>query len=179
MFWPLKFIFVPIFTSNGFQRERERERKKREPRSRIRRSRRTPSSSPTIARTKSHQSHRSQHRVDRTALLDLAFDLASAQSHLCAISPSTHESSTHQSLYVILISMWFWFLLLLWWCGSGVLVVVAFDCRSLLSWVELEFRWCVALGFGCDLFNGLGFGCDFEIFCKKNLFWCWENVKNL
>ena len=46
-------------------------------------------------------------------------------------------------------------------------MVVAFDCRSLLLWVELEFRWCVVLGFGCDLFRGLGFGCDFEIFCNK------------
>ena len=63
------------------------------------------------------------------------------------------------------------------WYGSGVLVVVAFDCRSLLPWVELEFRWCVVLGFGYDLFCGLGFGydlfcglgfgCDFEIFCNK------------
>ena len=47
------------------------------------------------------------------------------------------------------------------------MVVVAFDCWSLLSWVELEFRWCVVLEFGCDLFCGLGFGCDFEIFCNK------------
>ena len=47
------------------------------------------------------------------------------------------------------------------------MVVVAFDCRSLLSWVELEFRWCVVLGFDCDLFRGLGFGCDFEIFYNK------------
>ena len=46
-------------------------------------------------------------------------------------------------------------------------MVVAFDCRSLLLWVELEFRWCVVLGFGYDLFRGLGFGCDFEIFCNK------------
>ena len=53
-------------------------------------------------------------------------------------------------------------MLLVWWCGSGVLVVVAFDCRSLLSWVELEFRWCVVLGFGYDLFCGLGFGCDLK-----------------
>ena len=79
-----------------------------------------PSSSPTIARTKSHRSHRSQHRVDRTAPLDLAFDLASAQSRLCAISPSTHESSTHQSL-----SMWFWFLCDFDFCCccGGVVVV--------------------------------------------------------
>ena len=46
-------------------------------------------------------------------------------------------------------------------------MVVAFDCRSLLSLVELEFWWCVVLGFGCDLFRGLGFGYDFEIFCNK------------
>ena len=36
-------------------------------------------------------------------------------------------------------------------------MVVAFDCQSLLSGVELEFRWCVVLGFGCD----------FEIFYNK------------
>ena len=46
-------------------------------------------------------------------------------------------------------------------------MVVAFDCRSLLSWVELEFQWGVVLGFGYNLFCGLGFGCDFEIFCNK------------
>ena len=46
-------------------------------------------------------------------------------------------------------------------------MVVAFDCRSLLPWVELEFWWCVVLGFGYDLFRGLGFGCDFEILCNK------------
>ena len=36
----------------------------------------------------------------------------------------------------ICVSVWFWFLLL-WWCDGGALVVVAFDCRSLLPWVEL------------------------------------------
>ena len=36
----------------------------------------------------------------------------------------------------ICVSVWFWFLLL-WWCDCGVLVVVAFDRRSLLLWVEL------------------------------------------
>ena len=46
-------------------------------------------------------------------------------------------------------------------------MVVAFDCRSLLPWVELEFQWYLVLGFGCDLFCGLGFGCDFEIFYNK------------
>ena len=97
---------------------------------------------------------RRSHRAARSRL----------QSRLCSISPSTHRSL---SLCVILISVWFWFLLLLWWCGSGVLVVVAFDCQSLLPWVELEFQWCVVLRFGCDLFCGLGFSCDFKIFCNK------------
>ena len=49
-------------------------------------------------------------------------------------------ASTHRSLSVILI-----FVVVVWWCGSGVWVVVAFDCRNLLPWVELEFRWCVVL----------------------------------
>ena len=81
------------------------------------------------------------------SLLDLApLDLV-ARSRLHAISPTTHRS-----LSVILI-----FVVVVWWCGSGVLVVVAFDCQSLLPLVELEFRWCVVLGFGCD----------FEIFCNK------------
>ena len=40
-------------------------------------------------------------------------------------------------------SVWFWFLLL-WWCDGGVLVVVAFDCRCLLPWVE----------FPCEKFVG-------------------------
>ena len=66
--------------------------------------------------------------------IDLAFDLA-ARSHLRAIS-----ASTHRSLSMILI-----FVVVVWWCGSGVLVVVAFDCRNLLPWVKLEFRWCVVL----------------------------------
>ena len=92
--------------------------------------------------------------VDRTTPLDLTF-------------PRSRLQPTDLSLCVILISVWFWFLLLLWLCGGGVLVVVAFDYRSLLSWVELEFRWCVVLGVGYDLFCGLGFGCDFEIFCNK------------
>ena len=69
----------------------------------------------------------------------LAFDLApldlAARSHLRAIS-----ASTHRSLSMILI-----FVVVVWWCGSGVLVVMAFDCWNLLPWVELEFRWCVVL----------------------------------
>ena len=81
------------------------------------------------------------------SLLDLApLDLV-ARSRFRAISPTTHRS-----LSVILI-----FVVVVWWCGSGVLVVVAFDCQSLLPLVELEFRRCVVLGFGCD----------FEIFCNK------------
>ena len=100
------------------------------------------------------------HAPDRTGLVDRStgpLNLAFARSHL---RPRAFDPS-------ISLCVWFWFLLLLWWCGSGVLVVMAFDCRSLLPWVELEFWWCVVLGFGCDLFCGLGFGCDFEIFCNK------------
>ena len=84
-----------------------------------------------------------------------------------SISPQLNLVSARSHLRPTDLSLWFWFLLLLWWCGSGVLVVVAFNCRSLLLWVELEFWWCVVLGFGYDLFRGLGFGCDFEIFCNK------------
>ena len=123
------------------ERERERERKKRELRSHFRRHRRTPSSSPTIARTRSHRSRRSQHHADHTTLLDLA----STRSRLRprAFDPPIFDPSIFDP--PISLSVWFWFLLL-WWCGSGVLVVVAFDCRSLLLWVELEFRWCVMCG---------------------------------
>ena len=115
---------------------------------------------------------RRSHAPDRTGLVDRStapiaprrlispsLDLASARSRL---RPRAFNPPISLSLSVILISMWFWFLLLLWWCGSGVLVVMAFDCRSLLPWVELEFRRCVVLGFGCDLFCGLGFGCDLK-----------------
>ena len=44
-----------------------------------------------------------------------------------------------------------------------MVVVVGVCCRG----SSLELRWCVVLGFGCDLFRGLRFGCDFEIFCNK------------
>ena len=61
--------------------------------------------------------------VNRTTPLDFAFDLASAQSRLCAISPSTHQSSTHQSLSlcdfdfccccggVVVVFWWLWLLI--------------------------------------------------------------------
>ena len=100
------------------------------------------------------------HAPDRIGLVDRSTALIAPCRSISPLRDLTFDPPI--SLYV-----WFWFLLLLWWCGSGVLVVVAFDCWSLLSWVELEFWWCVVLGFGCDLFRGLGFGCDFEIFCNK------------
>ena len=144
MVWSSNFHFKPF----PGQTRRERERKKESARAR---------GSPDHAfdvtgepRAPVRQSHRAlcwlQHCADRAAPLDLTFDLAFARCRL----RSTDLRPTD-------LSLWFWFLLLLWWCGSGVLVVVAFDCRSLLPWVELEFRWCVVLGFGCD----------FEIFCNK------------
>ena len=163
MVWSSNFHFKPFLGQTCRERERERE-----PRSRIRRCRRTPSSSPTIALTRSRRSHRTpcrpQYRAARSCRLispsisprlvlpsispprDLAFNLASARSRLWPTDLRPTD-----------LSLWFWFLLLLWWCGSGVLVVVAFDCWSLLPWVELEFQWCVVSGFGCD----------FEIFCNK------------
>ena len=119
--------------------ERKRERKKRERRSHIRHRRRTPSSSPTITRTRSHRSRRSQHRADRTTPLDLAssnltiactrshrsrrLQHRAAQSHLRAISPSTYRSSTHRSLSlydfdfccccgsVVVVFWWLWLLI--------------------------------------------------------------------
>ena len=100
------------------------------------------------------------HAPDRTGLVDRSITLIAPRRSISPLRDLAFDSP-------ISLSVWFWFLLLLWWCGSGVLVVVAFDCRSLLSWVELEFWWCVVLGFGYDLFRGLGFGCDFEIFCNK------------
>ena len=179
MVWSSNFHFKPFSGQTRREREGERERERehereRKPRSRLQRRRRTSSSSPTIARTRLHapvwRSHapvrRSRGSLDRTLqsddreeakiarsspTIDLAFDLApldlaSARSRLRPINLRPTD-----------LSLWFWFLLLLWWCGSGVLMVMTFDCRSLLSWVELEFRWCVVLGFGCD----------FEIFCNK------------
>ena len=139
--WPRKWFEAQIFTSNHFRVRRvERERESAREEAQI-----TPSTSP--ANPELQFDDRNAHHADcSTAPLDLTFDLASARCHL----RSTDLRPTD-------LSLWFWFLLLLWWCGSGVLVVVAFDCRSLLPWVELEFRWCVVLGFGCD----------FEIFCNK------------
>ena len=154
MVWSSNFHFKPF--PGQRRRERARERKERKPKSRLWRHRRTPSSSPTIARTRLHWSHQSQHHATQSRL----------RSRLRAILPST-QSLRPTDLQPTDLFLWFWFLLLLWWCGSGVLVVVAFDCRSLLPRVELEFRWCVGLGFDCDLFHGLGFGCDFESFCNK------------
>ena len=138
------------------ERERERERE----RSRLWRRRRTPSSSPTIARTRLHWSHRSQYRAARSHELqfdDRMHQIASVSS-IAAPCRSHHAVWSCRSISPsispprdlafdlpifdppIYLFVWFWFLLLLWWCGGGVLVVVAFDCRSLLPWVELEFR---------------------------------------
>ena len=95
---------------------------------------------------------REEAQIARSSLtIDLAFDLAPLDL------TSARSRLRPTDLWPTDLSLWFWFLLLLWWCGSGVLVVVAFDSRSLLPWVELEFQWCVVLGFGCD----------FEIFCNK------------
>ena len=102
---------------------------------------------------------RRSHAPDRTGLVNRSTVLiAPCRSISPSISPP-RDLAFNPSIFDSLISLslslslWFWFLLLLWWCGSGVLVVVAFDCQSLLSWVELKFRWCVVLGFGCDLFD--------------------------
>ena len=150
----LKFSLQTISGSDAQrvrERERERARAREEARSRLRRRRRSPDRRFRVRR--SHATvRRSRGSPDRTLQSDnrtLQFDdqeeaqiarssptidLA-ARSRLRAIS-----ASTHRSLSVILI-----FVVVVWWCGSGVLVVVAFDCRNLLPWVELEFRWCVVL----------------------------------
>ena len=114
--WPRKFIFVPIFTSNEFRRERESERKKRanpelpssstiagEPRAPIRRSHAPVAPVSLIA------APRRSHRAARSRL----------QSRLRAISPSTHWSLSlcDFDFYVILIFVvvavvW-------WWCFGG------------------------------------------------------------
>ena len=108
----LKFSLQTISGSDA-HREREREResaRERKPRSRLQRRRRTPSSSPTIARTRSpvQQLHAPVRRsISRRSILRRSIsllDLTSAQSRL---RPTD-------------LSLWFWFLLLLWWCGSGV-----------------------------------------------------------
>ena len=159
--WPRKWFEVKIFTSNHFRVRRvERERERERERTRGRRG--SPDHAFDVAGEPRALVRRS-HAPDCTGLIDhstaplnLAFDLASVRS---CLRPTDLQPTD--------LFLWFWFLLLLWWCGSGVLVVVAFDCRSLLPRVELEFRWCVGLGSDCDLFHGLGFGCDFESFCNK------------
>ena len=52
-------------------------------------------------------------------------------------------------IFVVVVVVW---VVLFWWFSCCVVVgfacllsVVAFDCWSLLPWVELEFRWCVVL----------------------------------
>ena len=147
-----KFSLQTIFGTDAQrerERERERERAREEAISRLRRRRRSPDrrfrvwrSHTTVRRSRGspdrtlQSDDREEAQISRSSpTIDLApLDLA-AQSRLRAIS-----ASTHWSLSVILI-----FVVVVWWCGSGVLVVVAFDCRSLLPWVELEFRWCVVL----------------------------------
>ena len=151
--WPWKWFEMKIFTSNHFwvrraKREREREREREHAREEEEGAQIMPSTLPTNPELQSN---------DRTHQIALVSSITTPRrshhaSRSChSISPST------QSLQPTDLSLWFWFLLLLWWCGSGVLVVVAFDCRSLLPWVELEFRLCVVWGFGYD----------FEIFCNK------------
>ena len=50
-------------------------------------------------------------------------------------------------IFVVVVVVW---VVVFWWFSSCMVVgfaclpsIVAFDCRSLLSWVELEFQWCV------------------------------------
>ena len=52
-------------------------------------------------------------------------------------------------IFVVVVVVW---VVVFWWFSCCMVVgfaclpsIVAFDCRSLLSWVELEFRWCVVL----------------------------------
>ena len=52
-------------------------------------------------------------------------------------------------IFVVVVVVW---VVVFWWFFCCVVVgfaclpsVMAFDCRSLLPWVELEFRWCVVL----------------------------------
>ena len=157
----LKFSLQTISRSDA-QRERERERARaqEEARSCLRHRRRSPDRrfwvrrSYATVRPSRGSPDRTLQSDDRTLqsddweeaqiarsspTIDLAFDLApldlATRSRLRAIS-----ASTHRSLSMILI-----FVVVVWWFGSGVWVVVAFDCRNLLPWVELEFRWCVVL----------------------------------
>ena len=142
----LKFSLQTISRSDAQgerERERERARAREEARSRLRRRRRSPDRRFRVRRSHAtvRRSRGSPDRMlqsdDRTLQSDDRSRLRScaARSRLRAIS-----ASTHRSLSMILI-----FVVVVWWCGSGVLVVVAFDCRNLLPWVKLEFRWCVVL----------------------------------
>ena len=142
MVWSSNFHFKQFLGQTRRERERERERAREEgEEAQIMPS--TSSANPELQ--SDDRTHQISPIAPRTAPLDLAFDLASVRSRLRTID----------------LSLWFWFLLLLWWCSGGVLVVVVVGvcCRG----SSLEFRWCVVLGFGCDLFRGLRFGCDFEI----------------
>ena len=130
--WPRKWFEDQFFTSNHFrirraERERERERE-REPRSRLQCRRWTPSSSLTIACTRSHAPVWRLHALvrwsrgspDRTLQSDDQEEAQIARSsptierkprsHALvwrsispSILPSTHQSSTHRSLSMILI----------------------------------------------------------------------------
>ena len=108
--WPQKCFEAQIFTSNHLgqrRREREREREReRKPKSRLWRRRRTPSSSSTIARTRSgrlHRTDRTAHYADHSTA---PLDLASAQSRLRAISPSTHWSLSVILIFVVVVVVW-------------------------------------------------------------------------
>ena len=121
------------------RRERERERKKREG---------------TIGSPFDSESIRLR-RKDFTVRLRLCADRDRNRSTNSS-SPIANPDSSHPKtdrppslpsslnliglwfffLGFICVSVWFWFLLL-WWCDGVVSVVVAFDCRSLLPWVEL------------------------------------------
>ena len=60
-----------------------------------------------------------------------------------SISPLRDLTSAQSPLRPTDLSLWFWFLLLLWWCGSGVEKIA-------------KKLWKIC---GCD--------CDFEIFCNE------------
>ena len=136
------FLFYLQISFSEKQRERERER---EPIVSDHKPSTSPANSKLQSDDRTHQIasfssitalRRSHHTArSRLRLISLSRDLTFNSE------PSTHRSLTHQSLFLCD----FDFCCCCGWCGSGVLVVVAFDCRSLLPWVELEFRWCVVL----------------------------------
>ena len=64
-------------------------------------------------------------------------------------NPRTDLSLYAILIFVVVVVVW---VVVFWWFSYCVVVgfaclplVVAFDCRSLLPWVKLEFRWCVVL----------------------------------